>query len=192
MYSGSILTRRITGMRITRKFNHYIATLCAVTTFLAFVAPGSALAKAPKNLGWDNVLKVQSGTSVAVVLFNKQIHQGKIEKAEPTGITLTTKQGSLLLPAGDIESITTIAKPKLANPGAWIMVGGVALATASLFTGTVQDTVSVSNGKIPGNRSYVLPIVGMCVAAGGLAILLLVGKPRLIYKAVAPPPEAGK
>lgn len=179
-------------MLITRKFNRHIAPICVLTTLIAFVGPATALARAPKNLGWDNVLKVQIGTSVAVVLFNKQIHQGKIDKAEPTGVTLTTKQGSLLLPAGDIASITTIAKPKLANPGAWIMVGGVALAAASLFTGTVQDTVTVTNGKIPGNRSYVLPIVGMCVAAGGLAILLLVGKPRLIYKAVAPPPEAGK
>jgi hypothetical protein len=147
--------------------------------------------RGPKNLGWDNVLKVQKGTSVAVVLFSKQAHTGKVDRVEPTGIALTTKQGPLLIPAGDIESITTIAKPKMANPGMYMMFGGILLAATSQLVSSVKDVSTLSNGNLPGKHSYALLIAGFAIAAGGVAILVLVGKPRLIYKAVQPPPHAG-
>jgi hypothetical protein len=165
------------------RFSRAVSVLCIHVAVLTLVLPGAALAKDPKPLGWENVLKLRSGDRITVTLMSKQVQTGKVSRVEPTSIAMTTKEGELLIPREDIRAVGYMGKPKIATPGAWLMIGGAGLAGAALLGGTLKDTNDLSSGKMSsGSTGTGLAIAGVTVAAAGAAIMILGGKPKLIYE----------
>jgi hypothetical protein len=177
------------------RFNHIVAMVCIYAIVFTLAAPGTALAKGPKPLGWDNVLTLRKGDTIHVTLFSKQVQTGKVDRVEPTGIALTTKEGSLLIPRENIKSVAYVGKPKVANPGLWMAAGGVALTGAAMLGGTAKDISDINSGKLSGstgNHGNGLAIAGLGIAAGGIAVFFIGGKPKLIYEARTVPPTPTK
>jgi hypothetical protein len=173
-------------MHRLHRFNHLVAMACIYAMVFTLIAPSVALAKSPKPLVWDNVLKLRQGDIIRITLVSKQQHKGKVDKVEPNGITLTTKEGSLVIPKADIESVAHFAHPKATLVGSSVAVGGVVLAVTSETVGTAQDLNSLSNGQLPKKHNLGLLVAGLVVVAGGVAIIAIGGRPTIIYEAVAP------
>jgi hypothetical protein len=180
-------------MHRLQRLRHLVAMASIYTLLFTFVTPNAALAKSPQPLSWDNVLKLRQGDKIRVGLFSKQVHNGKVDKVEPNGITLTAKEGSLLLPKNDIESVAHFDHPKANILGAAVAAGGLGLAVTAETVGTAQDLNQLSNGQLTsstGKHNIGLLVAGIVVAVGGIAIIVLGGRPRIIYEAKAPPPTA--
>jgi small nuclear ribonucleoprotein (snRNP)-like protein len=165
------------------KFNHIVTMVCLCTIVITLVAPRTAQAKGSKTLGWENVLRLRRGAKVAVVLFSKKTYWGKVDQVEPNNLVLATDAGSMMLPKEEINSVTTLAKPKLASPGAWMIVGGALLAGVGSLVNTTKDVVTLNNGKMPSKHSDAVTIAGVVGMVGGVAIVIFGGKPRFIYEA---------
>ncbi len=160
---------------------------------LALLAPGAAFGKAKRPLDWENVMKLRDGSTITVTLFNNEKHFGTVEGlVKPDILPLKTKAGSLSIRRGNIKTIITI-KPKLANPGLYMMVGGVLLASAGGLAGTAKEISDLNNGSLNGSaekNGETLEVAGIAVAVGGLAVFFLAGKPRTIYEAKQAPTDA--
>jgi hypothetical protein len=169
-----------------------ISMVCIYAILFTLAAPGIALAKGSSPLAWDNVLRLRKGAQVSVVLFSKKMYQGKVDEVQPTSLALTTAAGAMMIPKDDINSITTIAKPKAANPGLWAAAGGVLMMGIGGLVNSGKDISNLSNGQLPSNHSHAVEITGAIVAAGGVAVLVLVGKPRLIYQGTQAPASPAK
>lgn len=167
------------------RFNRFTAVICLYAMVLAITAPTPALARGKKLHDWDNVLRLRKGDSLIVLLFSKKQYSGRVDHVELGSLAITTRTESLVLPKEDIKSVTRIGKPKLANPGLWLALGGVTLASTGELIQTTQDVVTLNNGRLPANHSYGILIAGLAVAAGGVAMLVFLGKPRQIYEAKA-------
>ncbi|MGA2739003.1 MAG: hypothetical protein ABSG65_16315 [Bryobacteraceae bacterium] len=174
------------------KFRRYVAmfSLCAVVMSLA---PGVAFGSEKRPLDWGNVMLLHDGAPLAVTLFNNQSYRGKVDgliKADT--LPLKTKDGPMAIPRRDIKTIMTY-KPTIANPGLYIGVGGVLLATGGGLAGSIKQINELNNGNLNGGSSGTkLEVAGAIVAAGGIAVFILAGKPRTIYEAKQAPPGATK
>jgi hypothetical protein len=170
-------------------FRRYVALSCACALFLPFVASGVAYGKDKKTIDWGNVRHLRQGTAVTVLLKNNRRHVGVV-KGEVTdeNLPLTTKTESLSIGRETVKTIVTVARPKVANPGLYAMLGGVLLAAVGGLAGSVKDVTALNSGTLnssSGKHGEAIEVAGMAIAAGGLAAFILVGKPRTIYEAPA-------
>jgi hypothetical protein len=176
------------------RFNRFTAAICLYAMVLGTIAPSPALARGrgKNHHDWDNVLRLGKGDKLYVLLFSKKTYSGSVDHVEPGSLAMNTAAGSLALPKEDIKSITRIGKPKLFNPGLWVALGGVTLASTSEFIQTTQDVVTLNGGRIPANHSYTILIAGLAAAAAGVVMLVFLGKPRQIYEAKAVPSQTAQ
>ena len=70
-------------MFFNRRIVRHVATLCFLAIFSAFVAPGAAMARGSKSLGWDNVMKLRKGARINIVLFSKKMYTEKLIGLSP-------------------------------------------------------------------------------------------------------------
>jgi len=182
-------------MQILNRFNRIVATSCIYALVVTLATPNAALAKNPKPLGWDNVLRLRHGDTVIVKLFSNQVHRGKVDKVEPNGIYISSEEGPLVLLKADVSSVDFYDRKKAAIIGTALMAGGVGLALTAETIGTVQDVSQLNNGQLTGStgkHNLGLMIAGIGVAVGGLAVFAFGGRPKTIYKAKAPSPTSQK
>jgi hypothetical protein len=175
------------------KFRRIVAmfSLYAVITPLA---PGVAFGSEKRPLDWGNVMLLHDGTNVAVTLFNNQSYRGKVEGLiKSDTLPLKTKDGPMSIPKRDIKTIMTY-KPTLANPGLYVGVGGGLLGSAGGLAGSLKQINELNNGNLSsGNPGTKLEIAGIIMAAGGVAVFIVGGKPRTVYEAKdAAAPSAAK
>jgi len=171
------------------KFKCQIAIACVQALLFALAAPDMALAQDKKPLSWENVLKLRNGDAIWVQLLSNERHSGKVDRVEPTGIALTTKEGSFLIPKENIRRMGHVGRPKVMNPGAWLFIGGLGLTVAAMVGGTLKDVSDVNQGKLDsstGTHGIGLMVAGLGVAAGGVAVMVA-SKPRTIYVASPSP-----
>jgi hypothetical protein len=157
------------------------------------LAPGVAFGGEKRPLDWGNVMLLHDGTPVAVTLFNNQSYRGKVDGLiKGDTLPLKTKDAPMAIPRRDIKTIITY-KPTFANPGLYVGVGGVLLAAGGGLAGSVKQINELNNGTLPsGSPGTKLEIAGAAVAAGGIAVFVLAGKPRTIYEAKQAPADATK
>jgi len=174
------------------KFRRYV-TMLSLCAMVMPLAPGVAFGGEKRPLDWGNVMLLHDGTPVAVTLFNNQSYRGKVDgliKADT--LPLKTKDGPMAIPRRDIKTIMTY-KPLLANPGAYIAVGGVLLGSVGGLAGSAKQLSGLEGGNVSsGNPGTKLEIAGIIVAAGGVAVAIVGGKPRSVYEATQAPAEPPK
>ncbi len=183
------------NMRKRLRFHRHITLLCLPALLLNSLAPNVAFARDKQPLGWDNVLRLRTGATIAVVLFSKKAYRGKVDRVEPTNLVLTTAAGSQIIPREEIKSVTTVAKPKVANPGLWAIGGGALVVGVGGLVGAAKDIGDINRGSLSGStgkHGEAIEVAGLLVVAGGLAAVVLVGKPRVIYEAKQAPPSTAK
>lgn len=168
--------------------NRIVALVSMYAMLLTFFAPARAWARTQEPLGWDRVLALKSGDAVIVKLLTpkKKNRNGKVEKVEAARITLIVKGESLMLRKEEIKSISYIERPKANLVGGLIAAGGIALAATAEIVGTAQDLSQLNNGRLTsstGKHNLGLIVAGIGVAAGGLLVLVLAGRSKLIYQA---------
>ncbi|MGO9271178.1 MAG: hypothetical protein ACLQOO_13135 [Terriglobia bacterium] len=159
----------------------HVALLC-ICALVFSLAPGVAFAKDKTALDWGNVMRLRDGSTISVTLFNGQMYRGKVVglvKADT--LPLKTKAGSMAIPKGDIKTIMTY-RATFANPGLYMAVGGAVLGSTAGLTGTLQDVNSLNNGSLKSHQHVGLEIAGIAVAAAGIGVFVLAGKPRTIYE----------
>lgn len=172
------------------KFKPCVAIMCVQALLFTLIAANLAMAKDKKPLAWENVLRLSKGDSIFVQLFSKQLHHGKVDKVEPLSISLTTKEGSLLILKENIKSVGYVGRPRVASPGTWMILGGIALTVAGALGGSVKDIGDLKSGKLSGstgNHGNGLMIAGLAIAAAGAPVLFVGGKVKTIYEAKAAP-----
>jgi hypothetical protein len=173
------------------KIRNNIAIMCIMTLLIGLLPTSALLAKEKKSYNWDNVLRLRIGDLVLVRLFNsKETHVGKVDRVEPNSIALTTKEESLLIPRDKIKLISYTTRPKAAKAGAVVMVGGLGLIVGGLVGGTAKDLSDLNQGKLDsssGKHGEAFYITGALALAGGLGMLILGGKPKVIYEAKSAP-----
>jgi hypothetical protein len=160
----------------------HIALLCIYALLLS-LAPGVAFARDRAALDWDNVMRLRDGSTIIVTLFNGQMYRGKVVGlVKPDTLPLKTKAGSMAIPKGDIKTIMTY-RATFANPGLYMAVGGTLMGSVAGLTGTLQDINGLNNGSLKSHDHVALEVAGIAVAAAGIGVYILAGKPRTIYEA---------
>jgi len=171
-----------------QNMNRIVALVSIHSMLLALFAPGVAPARTQEPPGWDRVLALKPRDTVIVKLLapKKKNRAGKVEKVEASGITLTVKGEPRLLRKEEIKSISYIQRPKANLVGGLIAAGGAALAATAETLGAAQDLSQLNSGQLTrstGKHNLGLIIAGIGVAGGGLLVLLLAGRSKLIYQA---------
>jgi hypothetical protein len=165
------------------EFRRSTALACVYALLLPLGAPIAAFGKGPKDLSWENVKKLSTGSSVTVTLKNNERYVGKVNGEVTDLLPLKTRAAAMSLAKENIKTIMTF-KSKWANPGLYIMGGGMAAGAAIGLGGTLKDVNSLQNGQLTkGNSGQKGMVVGLIIGVGGLAVYLLAGKPRTIYEA---------
>jgi hypothetical protein len=155
----------------------------AILCVHALVVPLAAYGREKPPLDWDNVRKLHDGNTIQVTLFNNQIYRGKVTGLVTADtLPLKTKATPMSIPKQDIKTIITY-KAAFANPGIYIGIGGVLLASGGGLAGSLKDINTLENGSLPkGNSGTKLIVAGIIAAVAGIAVYILAGKPRTIYE----------
>jgi hypothetical protein len=157
-----------------------VSAICIALLLFALFPP-----KEKKILNWDNVLKLREGDLITVVLFSKVKYSGKVERVEPNSLALTAQEGPLLIPRERIKKIHYTRRPKAAMGGAGMMLGGIGVMVGGMVVGTAKDLSDVQSGNLSGStgkHGETFMALGAIVAAVGAAILIIGGKPKIIYE----------
>jgi hypothetical protein len=163
------------------KFNQIIATVCVYAVTITLAGPVSARASDPEPGEWSNVLHLKRGDTVRVKVFGKRARNGKVEKAEESGITLSGRRGPQLFRKEDIQKVGHFENPKVDTLATWIALGGIGLSSTAEAVGSAQDLNQLGNGTLSTNtgiHNIGLVAAGLGIAVAGVVIYLIGGRPK--------------
>lgn len=191
-------------MTTLQRLNPFVAMTCILALAVTLIAPSPASAKGPgraqgsAQYGWDNVLNLKHGDAIIVSLFSKKAYLGKVESVEPESIAISLgkKKESMLISKEDVQSVALYEKFKATVAGGSIMAGGALLASMSQLVSSTKSATCLT-GSSPslscGNGTN-MPMIyaGLGVIAGGVAVMVLAGKPKYIYMTDQPAVAQGE
>ena len=123
-----------------------------------------------------------SNSTGAASASNGQTYRGRVAGlVKPDTLPLKTKAGPMAIPKSDIKTIMTY-RSTFANPGLYMAFGGIVLGSTAGLTGSLQDINGLNNGSTKSHDHVALEVAGIAVAAAGIGVYVLAGKPRTIYE----------
>jgi hypothetical protein len=156
-----------------------LALLCVYL----LVLQAAAFGRDRTPLDWNNLQKLRAGAPIIVTLFAGQRLQGRLSgTVGDRSFVVRTKEGDRTVDDKTVKTVVTY-KPLFANPGLYIMSGGALLGAAGGLGGTLKDLNTLNSGALPkGSSGTKFEVAGIAVAAGGVAVYVLLGKPRTVYE----------
>ena len=172
-------------------------TLAALLILLSFVPE----LPARNNHGWENVKKLNSGTTVEILLGTGESLSGEIQGVSDTGISLATYDDSRGPQTGwlrgldraSIRRIVRVRESNLPDSRRWMITGAVAGGAVGLTAGAVVDARQGGNyhwfeGAFGG---ALLGFFASCMVLAATGIARTVHglhRREVIYEAGAPQP----
>lgn len=150
---------------------------------LAFLGLLAVLALSPGLLAreksaWANVEKLRPGTPIFVVLQNGQELRGELEAVDANGLRLTTldRRGALIasnyrVDRTSIRKIVRFRRPKLPNPGKWMLIGTLAGGAFGATAGAIHNASHKGDAvpwPITGLAGAGVGFFGSCVVLAGV------------------------
>ena len=140
---------------------------------------------------WERVEKLKPGTPVAVSLWSGSTISGRVTSVSSTALRLNTfyppdiGTGSPQeFGRANIRRIVHIRRPKLPNPGDWMLTGALIGGGVGLTVGVVRDIHHHENynwftGALAGAG---LGFFSSCAVLAGVGVVALVHHSTLVYE----------